>query len=182
MRPIFASLFVSGPLVLAACVTPYSSQDLAATQDLAPLYVRHAMQTQVNPAIVAIWDVSNNAVDENGGLDPALMTPASWDALANGAAALAAASDRMAAASDIRAAAVGNLATDEFEITMDQVQTYLDADPQGFRDLSASFATLARTLESAARNRDATNAGELVAQMDAECTVCHARYWYPEAP
>jgi hypothetical protein len=163
------------PLLLAAFVTP------AATQDVAPLYVRHAMQAQINPAIVAIWDVTNNAVDDNGALDPALITPEAWTSLATAAGVLAVASDQMAAASDIRAAAPGNMATDEFEVPMDRVQTYLDADPQGFRDLSTAFAALARNLQSAAQNRDITATGALAAQMDTECAACHARYWYAEA-
>ena len=177
MRAIYALV----PLVLAACVTPSSSQDLAAAQDLAPLYVRHAMQTEVNPAIVAVWDVTNNAVDDNGALDATKITPEAWTSLATGAAALALASDHMAAASDIRAAAPGNMAVDEYEVPMDRVQTYLDADPQGFRDLSASMAALARRLESAARARDAATAAEVATQLDVECSACHARYWYAEA-
>lgn len=171
MRAIFALV----PLALAACVTP------AATQEVAPLYVRHSMQVEVNPAIVAVWDVTNNAADDNGVLDANLMTADSWTALATAAAELAAASDRMAQASDLRAAAAGNMATDEFEVPMDRVQTYLDADPQGFRDLSASMATLARRLESAAQARDGAAAADLAAQLDLECSTCHARYWYAEA-
>jgi cytochrome c556 len=171
MRRIYALV----PLLLAACVTP------AATQDQPPLYVRHAMQAEVNPAIVAIWDVTNNAIGDDGALDASLITPASWDAIATAAGALATASDHMAAASDIRAAAPGNMATDEFEVPMAQVQTYLDADPQGFRDLSAAFATLSRRLESAARARDSAATAALVEQMDTQCSTCHTRYWYAEA-
>lgn len=176
MRAIFAlGPLALVPLALAACVTP------AATQDVAPLYVRHAMQSEVNPAIVAIWDITNNAADDNGALSAALMTPDGWAALATAAGALAAASDHMAQGSDIRAAAPGNMATDEYEVPMDRVQTYLDADPQGFRDMSAGMATLARRLESAGQAQDAATAGQLVAQLDLECSACHARYWYAEA-
>lgn len=171
MRPIYAAF----PLLLAACVTP------AATQEPAPLYVRHAMQSEINPAIVAIWDVSNAATDDTGALDPVLVTQDGWDTMAAAAADLALISDGMAAASDIRAAAVGQMATDEYEVPMARVQTYLDADPQGFRDLSASFAALARRLESAAQARDGALAGQLLAQLDVECSACHARYWYAEA-
>lgn len=169
------------PLVLAACVTPASTQDLAATQNVAPLYVRHAMQTEVNPAIVAIWDVSNNALNENGEFDASLMTSESWDALASAAGNLAAASETMAQASDIRAAAPGNLATDEYEVPMPQVQAYIDADPQLFRDLSASFAALARNLETSAQARTADFAGLQVASLDVHCATCHEQFWYPEA-
>jgi len=171
MRRIFALV----PLALAACVTP------ALTQELAPLDVRHVMQAEINPAIVAIWDVGNNASDENGVLDGAQMTPQAWDAIAAAAAELAASSDRMAAATEIHAASPGNMATEDYEVPMTQVQGYIDADPQGFRNFAASFATLSRQLETAARTRDAATAGELVATMDAACAACHDRYWYAEA-
>lgn len=175
MRPVHARILALGPLALAACVTP------AATQDGQTLDVRHVMQAEINPAIVAIWDVGNTASNDEGMLDPARMTAENWTALATAAVELAATGDRMAAATEIRAASPGNMATEDYEVTMAQVQSYIDADPQGFRDLSARFAVLARQLESAALARDATAAGELVARMDTECTICHARYWYPEA-
>jgi cytochrome c556 len=171
MRPVYLLV----PLLLAACVTP------AATQDAPPLDVRHVMQAEINPAIVAIWDVGNNASNDEGGLDGTLMTPEGWDSLAAAAAELAASSDRMAQAGELRAASPGNMATEDYEVPMTQVQQYLDADPQGFRDLAASFATLSRSLESAAQGRDAAAAGEIVARMDTECSVCHARFWYAEA-
>ncbi|MCL6250412.1 hypothetical protein M3P36_05025 [Altererythrobacter sp. KTW20L] len=171
MRPIYALV----PLALAACVTP------AATQDGTTVDVRHEMQAEINPAIVAIWDVGNNASDENGMLDGAQMTPELWDAIAAAAAELAASSDRMATATDIRAASPGNMAVEDYEVPMEQVQGYIDADPQGFRNFSASMAALSRNLESAARNRDAATAGQLVATMDAVCSACHNQFWYAEA-
>jgi hypothetical protein len=32
----------------------------------------------------------------------------------------------------------------------------------------------------AARTRDAGAAGDLVAQLDQVCEVCHAQFWYPD--
>ena len=177
MRPAqtFLSLAVCA-VSIAACVSP------AATQGTEPFYVRHEMQAAINPAVVAIWDVGNNATDDYGMLDASKMTAAQWDALADAAAALVASSERMARAGDIRAAAPGNMATEEYEVTMAQVQEYLDADPAAFRVMAAEFALVARNLETAARARDAGVAGEIVANLDGECAVCHAQFWYPEAP
>lgn len=171
MRP----LFPLASLTLVALAVP------AATQDGATLDVRHTMQAEINPAIVKVWDVGNNASDDMGMLDAARMTPESWATLAEAAGELAATSERMAAATELQAASAGNMATEDYEVTMAKVQEFLDADPQGFRDLASSFAALARQLESAAQRRDVTVAGELVARMDAECAVCHERYWYAEA-
>ena len=171
MRPMFLLV----PLMLAACVTP------AATQDGSTVDVRHEMQAEINPAIVAIWDVGNNASDENGMLDGAQMTPELWDSMASAAAKLAASSDRMAAATNIHAASPGNMAVEDYEVPMAQVQAYIDADPQGFRAFSASMGALSRNLETAARDRDAAAAGTIVATMDTVCAACHARFWYAEA-
>lgn len=180
MRPMFARpLFVLVPLALAACVTPAATQDAPSVGSY--LDVRHVMQAEINPAIVVIWDVGNSAADDNGELDGSKLTPENWAALASAAADLAVASDRMASATDIRAASPGNMATEDYEVPMTQVQTYLDADRQGFRNFAASFATLSRTLESAAQARDAATAGDIVARMDTECAACHIRYWYAEA-
>ncbi|MFC3101904.1 hypothetical protein [Altererythrobacter lauratis] len=177
MRPAKAILTLALCSVgLAALAAP------AATQGTEPLYVRHEMQAEINPAVVAIWDVGNTATDDYGMLDASKMTQAQWNTLADAAAALVASSERMARAGDIRAAAPGNMATEEYEVTMAQVQDYIDADPATFRVRAAEFALVARNLETAARARDAAVAGEIVANLDAECAVCHAQFWYPEAP
>src|SRR5690606_5670858 len=45
----------------------------AAAQSSSEIDVRAAMQDRVNPAMLAIWDVGNNAMNDTGGIDPALM-------------------------------------------------------------------------------------------------------------
>lgn len=176
------SMIALFPLLLAACtgqsLAPQSAEITPAPQ---PLYVRHIMQAEVNPAIVAIWDVSNNAYNDAGELDPALITDGQWASLTQQAEELALISDRMAAASTIRAASAGNMATGEYEVPMDNVQSFIDADPQGFRDMSADFAVLSRNLAAAGVAQDLPAAANLVGQMDGECASCHERYWYAEA-
>jgi len=150
----------------------------AQSPDPAPLDVRHAMQRQVNPAIVAIWDVTNNALGDTGELDGALVTPEQWDQIAISAAALAAAGDGMAAAPRLIAADPGNWTTSEDEVPMAHVQESLDAAPDGYRAMASAFAQSARALEAAARARDAAQTGALVSGMDGECEACHSVYWY----
>ncbi len=171
MRPLTSLV----PLALVACSAATSMGESE------PLYVRHAMQAAVNPAIVAIWDVGNNAMNDTGGLDGEQMTPELWAQLASAAGDLGAAGEDMASAGNLRAASEGNMATGEYEVPMADVQRYLDGDPDGFRNLSAGFAALARELEAAANAQDAAMAGDLIARMDSECSVCHARFWYAEA-
>jgi len=145
-----------------------------------PLDLRAAMQKQVNPAALAIWDVGNNAMNDAGGIDPALMDDAKWSKLAEAAGQLSAVGKAIAAATNFKAAAEDNTAVGEGEIAMAEVQRHVDADTAGFRQMGAAMAEHADKLGAAAQARDAAQAGEIVSQMDAVCESCHSRYWYPE--
>jgi cytochrome c556 len=168
----------AGPAILLLSLSACTTTGVVASSD--PYYVRHAMQAEVNPAIMAIWDVTNNAMNEEGGIEPALVDEAQWNALAQSSAVLESSGREMEAAPELRAAHPDNWATSEHEVTMDQVQAALDADPEGFRRFAAEFADHSARLRLAALARDAATTGELVAQMDATCASCHAQYWYAE--
>lgn len=167
-------------LAVSVLALAAAAASTASSQDAPPLDVRHAMQQEVNPAIVRIWDVTNNALDDNGNLDPAQVGDEGWAQIAAAAGDLAAASDRMASAQRFIAADPGNWATEDYEVPMDVVQASLDAAPDGFRAFAAAFARTARQLEAAAQARDGATTGEIVARMDTECAGCHTAFWYPE--
>lgn len=176
-------------LALAACAATANGsgapETAAAPQTAAdaggePYHVREAMLNEVNPAIMVIWDVGNNAMGETGGLDPALMDDTRWNALAEASAALEQAGHAMAAAGPLRAAREGNWATEDYEVSMDKVQAALDADPDGFRRFAAEFSESVAALGAAAQARDIAAASDLVAGMDGECAACHVQYWYGE--
>lgn len=145
-----------------------------------PIDIRQIMQQHTNPATLAIWDVGNNAMGDEGGIDPALMDQDKWDRLVASATQLAEAGRAMGAGSSFIAAAADNSTVGEGEITMAQVQTQLDGDPAKFRELGEALAAHSDRLAAAARAKDATAAGELIAAMDTVCEDCHARFWYPE--
>lgn len=164
-----------------SCVALLASASVAASQSPAPVDVRHAMQAEVNPAIVAVWDVTNEALDDNGNLEPARISDAGWTQIADNAAKMAETTERMAAADHFIAASQGNWATEDYEVSMDVVQASLDAEPAGFRAFAAAFAAKARELETAARTRDAAKLSEIVPAMDGACAGCHSAFWYPES-
>lgn len=177
----FNALTLAAATTLAAFAAACAAQDTGASSPQGePLFVRDSMQNEVNPAIVAIWDVTNNAYNDDGELDASLISAEQWEGLAAQANALAAIADGMAAASELHAASEGNWATGEYEVTMDQVQANLDADPQGYRDMATSFAALSRNVAAAASAMDLQAATDLVGQMDTECAACHQQYWYAE--
>jgi hypothetical protein len=146
----------------------------------APLDVRATMQDRVNPAMTAIWDVGNNALDDNGGLDPALLDDAKWAIIAGNADKLAAAGTAISNAGSFVSAAADNSTVGEGEITMAAVQQHVDGNPDGLKQMGAALADSATRLATAARARDAKTAGDLISGMDQVCESCHLEFWYPE--
>ncbi len=142
--------------------------------------LREGMVEQVNPAMLAIWDVTNNAMADDGSLDPARIDDAGWAAIADQANRLAAFGHDLAAAETVQVAAADNMATEEYEIPMSRVQVLIDRDPDGIRALAAAFAQRGEDLHAAAEARDVATASELVNGMDAVCESCHMQYWYAE--
>jgi cytochrome c556 len=146
----------------------------------ATLDVRAVMQQRVNPAMLAIWAVGNNALNDEGGIDPKLMDAGKWAQVAEAADQLAAVGKDMAGAGSFIAAAPDNREVADGEIAMTAVQQHIDGDPAGLKQMAAAFADHAQRLATAARAQDAASAGDLISEMDGVCETCHARYWYPE--
>jgi cytochrome c556 len=132
------------------------------------------MVNGINPAAMAIWDLSNNASSEAGSLDPDLMDSARWAKLEDAARILELHSRRLAAAEILR---VGDHEESDGFATKAQVQAMIDADPQGFRDLSQKMANDAGDLLNAAIQRDATRSGDLAHNLSDNCSACHSKYW-----
>ncbi|HEX9807668.1 MAG TPA: cytochrome c [Alteraurantiacibacter sp.] len=145
--------------------------------------VRQSMIDTFNPAALALWDVGNNAMSEDGsfGLDPAFMTEDGWTKIEEGAYRLGEESHRMASAT--RYVATGpNLVDGEVPegvSTREEIQAAIDADPEDFRALSQSMADMAVQIYNAAQARDAEAAGEVIFMLDTVCQSCHVKYWYP---
>lgn len=154
---------------LAACQTSPSPPTSGAAD------THEAMVRWINPAALAIWDVSNNAMGETGGLDPALMDAAAWAKLADAARLLEQHSRRMADAPALHVGAHN----DEIEgfATRAEIQAMIDADPEGFRKLSRDMAEHAGELAGAATARNIQQSGGLAESLSERCQVCHSRYW-----
>jgi len=163
------------PAMLAAVSLACASATSA--QDGATVLVREEMQNQINPAMLAIWDVTNAALDDNFNLDPSLIDQAGWDRIAAQAAVLEAAGQRMAAAGTITASAPENAFTEDYELSMSDVQALLDADPTAFRAYAGTFADFAASLRAAAEARDGALTGQLAGEADSKCESCHLTFW-----
>ena len=158
--------------VVAACQTipPPAPAAPAATVD-----THVAMVRWVNPAAVTIWDVSNEAMAEAGGLDPALMDEAAWSKL-RGAAQLLETHSRHLDESQVLHVGAHNDAIEGFA-TRAEIQAMIDADPDGFRRLSLDMAEHARELGAAATVRNVRDSGSLADGLGEKCQACHSRYW-----
>jgi len=95
-------MLVAGAALLAGGLAGCKQDAGEATADA--LVVRTAMKQQVNPATLAIWDIGNNAMGDDGGIDPAKMDDARWAALADHAGKLGEAARMMAGAKALTAA------------------------------------------------------------------------------
>jgi cytochrome c556 len=154
-----------------ACVSATSAQDAPA------VLVREEMQQQVNPAMLAIWDVTNEALDDEGNFNPALVNDAGWAQIVAQARTLEAAGRRMAAAGSITASAPENAFTEDYELSMSDVQALVDSNPAAFRAFAAAFADQAARLRMAAEAGDGVLVGELAGVADQSCSGCHLTFW-----
>ena len=144
--------------------------------------VRSNMVEGVNPAALAIWDVGNAAMDENGGLDPAQMDAAAWAKVQEAAQSLGTYAHRLAAAKIIRASGPDLVdgKVPEGVSSREQIQAMIDANPAGFRASAAAMEEQSKALAAAAGKRDLKAAGELIGSFDQACQGCHENYWYPK--
>lgn len=165
-------------VVAAGALAFFAASALA--QAAAPVVVRTTMIERVDPAMLGIWDVTNNAMDGEGLLDPAQLTDDKWASIAAHADAIAKAGHDLAAADTIVAAEPGDEEVGEGVVTMAEVQSKLSADTSGFRIHAGLFAEHAEKIAAAARAHDVAATGTLVGEMDAVCESCHAVYWYGE--
>jgi hypothetical protein len=164
MAPLAAA---AGLLASCQAVPPTS---LSGTVD-----THQAMVSAINPAALAIWEVTNNAMGETGGLDPALMDSAAWSRLEGAARALESHSRRMGEAESLFVGA-HNDETEGFA-TRAEIQAMIDAYPDGFRAMSRKMAEDAGALLEAASARNAQRSGDLADGLSENCGSCHSRYW-----
>ena len=156
-------------IALASCQTSPQTET-ARTVD-----THEAMVRWINPAALAIWDVGNNAMGDEGGLDPARMDEAAWTKLQQAAELLEVHSRHMADAHTLHVGA-HNDAIEGFA-TRSEIQAMIEADPDGFRALSRETADHARELAAAARARDVEQTAGLTEALSERCQDCHSRYW-----
>jgi hypothetical protein len=149
-----------------------------------PAQTFHEVMTdEIDPGADVIWAIGNTAIGDQAGIDPAKMSDADWQKLAEGADALRASALKIAAMDPIVLTRPGVPIGDEgapLGHTSAEVQANFDRDPQTVRDMANALASHTAEIAAAARARDAAKAGPLIDQLDSVCESCHLTFWYPE--
>jgi len=170
------ALIAPALLLVAGC-----SQESKEPEETPPTF-HEVMKNEVDVRADLVWGVGNAAIGERGGINPAKMSDADWDKLAEGATSLQQAALKIATMDPIVVTRPGVKILDEDEPLGDKpvdIQARFDKDPQTLRDMANGLATHAGDIAAAARSHDAARAGPLVDQLDGVCEGCHVEYWYP---
>ena len=147
------------------------------------LTFHEVMKDKVDKNADELWDISNAAIGDAAGLDPAKMTDERWAQLQAKAEAVQQAALEIATMDPLVTAKPGVKISDEGipgGHTAAMVQERFDKDPQKLRDLANALARHTGDLATAARMHDAAAAGPLIDQLDGVCESCHLEFWYPD--
>jgi cytochrome c556 len=159
---------------------------VAAAQAAGPqLFLLPLMKETVAPQAQVLWDIGNNALDDEGNASAAKVTASDWTKLAAAAQKMKAAATAIAESPKIAIAPPGAKLQDEGspgQATSRQIQAYIDANPKDFAAHARALADVSDGFIKAAATREAQTLGEASARLDEVCEACHVKYWYPDQP
>jgi cytochrome c556 len=175
------TLFLALPAIalLAAC----SKGNEQPQQAQAGPTFHDVMKDQIDKHADEVWDVTNPAVGDKGGLDPSKMTDEMWKQLAEDATAVQEGAQQISQMDKIVVIRPGETIADAGVPgghSAAEVQAEIDKNPQGLRDHAANLAATMRDLVAAANAKDAAKAGPIIDSLDGVCEGCHLEYWYPD--
>ena len=172
-------LTAAAAVALAACQTT-PAPTAREVQASSVLDVRQAMVEGVNPAALAIWDVGNNALDEDGQPDAGKLDRQTLARLREGAQMLDTYAVLLADAPLLKASGPDLIGgrLPEGVASREQIQAAIDANPAGFRAYARAMGVEAKAILAAIEAGDRATVANRVATFDGACQSCHERYWY----
>ena len=162
---------------IAMLVAAYQVHSAAAPAD-----VHEVMKNVVAPQTQVIWDVSNEAQDDQGNPDASKMTAADWNKIIDAAGKVKQASQTLAKADHAIAAAPGVKIEGEGNEGVagaKQVQAAIDKNPAEFRTRAQALAASMDQIVAAAKAKNAAKVFEVSGILDQVCEDCHQKFWYP---
>jgi hypothetical protein len=173
MRNLTRATLVAG-LMIAEAV-------LAADAPKANLQV--TMLTKVNPQATALWDLTNEAQDDEGNIDVKKIDAATWAKLLQIGKSLEEGGRALATGNGVIAAAPGAKLQDESGPGASKavdVQRYIDARPAEFRKHAMALQKTGADIVAAVTKRDGAKLTTLSNDLDQVCENCHVVFWYPQ--
>lgn len=141
------------------------------------------MLTKVNPQATALWDLTNDAQDNEGNIDPKKIDSATWAKLLEAGKALEEGGRTLATTGRVIAASPGAKLQDESGPGASKaadVQRYLDAKPEEFRKQAMALQKTGADIVAAIGKRDGKKLTESSNSLDQVCEDCHKVFWYPQ--
>lgn len=140
------------------------------------------MKDIVAPQTQVVWDVGNQAQDDEGRLVASRLKPADWTKIATAAGKVKQASQTLAQADHIMAAGPGQKIDGEGNpgsFGAKDVQKFLDANPKAFSAFAQQLVTSMDEVIASTQSKDATKLFDVSGRLDQVCEVCHLQFWYP---
>lgn len=140
------------------------------------------MLAKVNPQGLALWDITNDAIGDDGDVDGKKITAAQWARLLEIGKSLEDAGRALATSNGIVAAPPGAKLQDEGNgqgSSAADVQRFVDAKPAVFRSQSLELQKTGAAIVASATKRDAKRLGDVANSLDQVCENCHVLFWYP---
>jgi hypothetical protein len=145
--------------------------------------VQLTMLTKVNPQALALWDLTNDAQDDNGDIDVKKINPATWARLLEIGKAIEDGGRNLAGSNGVVAAVPGAKLQDETAPGASKaadVQRFIDAKPAAFRKHALELQNTGTALIAAVTKHDGRKLTELSNALDEVCENCHMAFWYPQ--
>jgi hypothetical protein len=180
--PMNKTLLLALPAIALLAACSHKNEEQQQQAQAAPTF-HDVMKEEVDKNADAVWDITNPAVGDKGGIDPAKMTDDMWKQLAEHATAVQEAATQIASMDPIVDIRPGETIADAGGPgghSAAEVQAEIDKNPQGLRDHASNLAATMRDLATAANAHDAAKAGPIIDSLDGVCEGCHLDYWYPD--
>jgi hypothetical protein len=149
----------------------------------APADLHDLMKNVVAVQAQVIWDVSNEAQDDEGNPDASKLSAGDWAKIIESAGKVREAARTLGRADHVLAAPPGVKIEGEVSPGVagaKQVQAAIDSNPSAFRTRSQELAASMDEIVAAAKAKDATKLFEVSGSLDQVCENCHIQFWYPE--
>src|SRR5690242_13974033 len=169
-------LLLAGGLL---CTSGYAANPAPAG---APANLHELMKNIVAPQTQVVWDIGNNALDDQDNPDASKLKPADWTKIATAAGKVKQAAQTLAQADKIMAAGPGQKIEGEGNadaFSAKDVQKVLDAQPKVFRAFAQQLAQSMDEVVQSTQTKNATKLADVSGRLDQVCESCHTQFWYP---